>query len=1377
MADLVLGLAKSAVEGTLSAAKSAIEEEEKLKKSMQRDLMLISDEFEMMHSFLNVARERASDQMVSTLVRQVRNMALDVEDCIETVVLMDIKSHWWRRLLPYCMVAMVPATALDDAVASIEMLKSRVEAMGQRNERYMHSIGVPSSSKPSDDETARQQAVADAKEVGILIEAREAKKRDGNPRDLVDFINRIHPVFPLQVVSVWGTVGDLGVASIIRKTCDDPEIRQKFKCRAWVKLTHPFNPHEFIRGLMAQFYTNYCPRQGGAIDLLKRTDEMMAMAGARLTEEFAKQVSDNRCLVFLEGVSSTAHWEAVRVCLPDTNNGSCVFVHTQQLEVASLVAGQSHRVLELEQFSADHSVCAFFNEKKSNRKILIELIVNKNAGNTPRQVISLCGEVGDVEVAPIINKTCDDEASIINKTCDDDLPICNNFRYRAWVKLMHPFNQDEFARILLAQLCANYCPQHGSAEDFLKLKGMMVVTEGILIREFMKQLMSDQRYLVFLEDVTSKDDWEAVRTYLPDKTNGSCIVVHTKQQDVAGFCVGGSHRSLELDSFSTGHPVCLFFNENTDEDVEKAIKKEAAKKWLEEFEIFGRQADIWYLNDNYRSVRPVYGIAGVGKSYIVKHVYCKQVIAGSFQKYGWVDVSHPFNVRDFSWSLLLDLHSGSLQHGSMLRIKDPIQDCRELLRQHECLIVIDGLGSTEEWDLIKAALVFEHNKRHRIIVITQEESVAKYCSKNNRWNVEGLKIEDAYDLFTKRASKNEWSSWPREPSPADIDKAKVILNKCGGLPQVVVAVGDFVGDGWRLLDSDHNLMWVLETHPALGTLRGLFDWVRSYFHSCPDRLKPCIFYLSIFPVNHKIRWSRLVRRWIAEGYSRDTRESTAKENGAESFLKLCELSMIHVPGSASMPYMMRRRLCQVNGFFREYIISRSMEENLVFELKEHCRINSQHTGRHLTIGSTWDRDKSVYRSIDFTRLRSLTVFGTWESFFISDKMRLLRVLDLEGATSVTDGDVQLMVKLLPRLKFLSLRGRREITHLPDSLDSLRQLQTLDIRHTSVATLPLSITKLQKLQHICAGNTVQMDYDTDTAESLPSAGAGRGSVSSSTTRTRPRAVAALVSRLRLQELCTSHHLRHSASPCGGVEAPRGIGKMVALNSISVIDVSVASGQAILEELKNLTQLRKLGVCGVKWENCHKFCAAVSGHPHLESLSVWLDKNQGGSLDAISPPPKQLQSLKLCGHVGKLPAWIKPMSNLRKLKLRLTMITQYEVDLLKDLPSLSTLCLYFMDFQYGELRFRGSGCFCQLLLLEIGCNCRLQSITFESLVMSGLEVLEIHCSNVSSLRFSGLKELFDLREVSLSGSYDDKVKQHLQRQLHEHQREIKPVLKLN
>jgi hypothetical protein len=366
MADLVLGLAKSAVEGTLTVAKSAIEEEQKLKKSMQRDLMLISDEFEMMHSFLNVAKDRDPDEMVRTLVRQVRNMALDVEDCIETVVLVDLKSRWWRRMIPACLLPDGPAEALDAAVAAAELLMSRVEAMGQRNERYWHIRDT--GSKPT--EKTGREAVADAAAaVGILTEARDARKKHGNgiPRDLVELINKTDPALPLQVISVWGAVDDHGVASVIKKTCDDPETCKNFRCRAWVKLMHPFNPREFIRSLLAQFYTNYCPQQGSStsasaeVDLLKPVDVMVATEGI-LMEQFMKQVSNQRYLVFLEDVSSAVDWEAVRVYLPDEKNGSCIVVHTQQLEVASLCVGQSHRVLELQQFSADHSVCIFFNE-------------------------------------------------------------------------------------------------------------------------------------------------------------------------------------------------------------------------------------------------------------------------------------------------------------------------------------------------------------------------------------------------------------------------------------------------------------------------------------------------------------------------------------------------------------------------------------------------------------------------------------------------------------------------------------------------------------------------------------------------------------------------------------------------------------------------------------------------------------------------------------------------------------------------------------------------------------------------------------------------------------------------------------------------------
>jgi hypothetical protein len=155
-----------------------------------------------------------------------------------------------------------------------------------------------------------------------------------------------------------------------------------------------------------------------------------------------------------------------------------------------------------------------------------------------------------------------------------------------------------------------------------------------------------------------------------------------------------------------------------------------------------------------------------------------------------------------------------------------------------------------------------------------------------------------------------------------------------------------------------------------------------------------------------------------------------------------------------------------------------MEENLVFALEGCCSINSQRTGRHLTIQKSWDRDRNVFESIDLLRLRSLTIFGEWEPFFISEKLRLLRVLDLEDAEGVTDISVDQIMKLLPRLKFLSLRGCSDVSCLPYSLGGLLHLQTLDVRNTRVAVLPSTIIKLRKLQYVRAGTIIPSSSDAD-----------------------------------------------------------------------------------------------------------------------------------------------------------------------------------------------------------------------------------------------------------------------------------------------------------
>jgi len=49
----------------------------------------------------------------------------------------------------------------------------------------------------------------------------------------------------------------------------------------------------------------------------------------------------------------------------------------------------------------------------------------------------------------------------------------------------------------------------------------------------------------------------------------------------------------------------------------------------------------------------------------------------------------------------------------------------------------------------------------------------------------------------------------------------------------------------------------------------------------------------------------------------------------------------------------------------------------------------------------------------------------------------------------------------------SVWGCGDVSRLPDSLDSLKQLQTLDIRDTAICKLPKSIVKIKKLQYIRA----------------------------------------------------------------------------------------------------------------------------------------------------------------------------------------------------------------------------------------------------------------------------------------------------------------------
>ncbi|KAF7079420.1 hypothetical protein CFC21_083652 [Triticum aestivum] len=1170
MADLAVGLAKSVVEGALTKAQSAIEEDSKLRQSAQRDLVFITGEFQMMQSFLKLADdERTRNIVVRTWVRQIRELAYDVEDCIEFVLHLDKKSQWWRRLLPpFVSAARQP---LDEAIAEIRQLKIRVEDVSSRNARY--SLISDSGSKPvvvHQQPPSAARAAMGATAFHMLVEATDITKRQHG--DLTQLITKKDG--GLQVVSVWGTGGDLGTTSIIRKAYSDPESCQNFACRAWVKLAHPFNPHDFIRGLTAQFYANTCQElhEEALRGVLTRSEATQD----DYLKEFVRQVNDVRYLIVLEDLSTMAEWDAIRTFLPDKKNGSWIIVSTQQFEIASLCVGHSYQVLELKQFSADHSVYAFRE-----------------------------GSQGDRE----------------------------------------------------------------KAEERPAEQG--VSSENIL-----------------------------------------------------------------------------------------TCKNSAATEWMQEYPIIGRESEMNELRQHTTFARfhsfqviSVWGIAGVGKSALVRNLFCDRILAnGLFVKYGWVDVSHPFNLRDFSRSLLLGFHSESLQanetiNRGTIRFENPIQECRDLLEHHHCLVVIDDLQSKKEWDLIKAALLPRSSKKSVIIAITSEASIATCCADKEEliFNVKGLQADAASSLFHQEVQRKNPDSSLKDLREEEAAKLHELILKCGGLPQVIVEIAGILAKKTvTLMDTvgstNDRFMHTLENNPEYDSLQGLFSWMYSYFRSCPDSLKPCIFYMSLFPRDQSPRRRRVVRRWVAEGYSRDSEDNSAEQNGEKFFSNLLDLSIIQHPPQLVTATSGDRRMisCRVNGFIREYIVSRRMEENLVFELEGCCEITTQRTGRHLIIRESWDRDKIVFESMDFSKLRSLTVFGKWRQFFVSESMKLLRVLDLEDSLDVQDADLEKMLKLLRRLKFLSLRGCREIHHLPSSVGDLRQLQTLDIRHTLIVNLPGNIKKLQKLQYIRAGTSIQAQESSTPCLSVP-------------------------------KFCGRHRQF-------GVVVPRGINKLTTLHTFGVVNIGASGGKAILKELKDLTQLRKLGVSGINRRNSKKFSSAISRHVHLESLSVQLDKGSQSCLSGIVLPLKTLQSFKLHGPVEKLPVLkIDELSMLIKLDLEMTILTEDDIKLIGSLSKLFTLRIKLLQDSKVHFCVKEAGLevptYQMVKVLDIGFNSNFE-VTFGTNTMRSLELIKAHCCNGSSVKFSGLNNVTELKVLLLKGCCDNALKEELESQLAQHPNE--PVL---
>ncbi|VAI52985.1 unnamed protein product [Triticum turgidum subsp. durum] len=378
-----VSLGKAALGGALGYATSKAAEEIALQLGVERDVNFIKDELQMMQSFLMMAdEEQSQNKILTTWVKQIGVLAYKVEDSLMDFGLHSEKKQFW---------GCIPRNPGDRRriAKEVKQLRAEVEDVSNRNLRY-RLIKESSGSKPT---VAEERAsIATAAMFGIN-EARPTtlEHQKTSEVDLHQLITSND--LDLRVITMWGTSGDLGKTSAIQDVYDDPKVKKRFGFCAWIRLMHPFNPQEFLRSLVRQFYENSHDLVGEPSfnpqkflqSLVRQLNEnphdevgkpeqetsvgavlakMDKMDQSDLVHVFNAQLCRNSYLVVINNMSAIEEWHCIKKYFPDNKKQSRIIISTQQVETASLCTEKPYQVSKFKQLSFDQTIYLF--HKKVN---------------------------------------------------------------------------------------------------------------------------------------------------------------------------------------------------------------------------------------------------------------------------------------------------------------------------------------------------------------------------------------------------------------------------------------------------------------------------------------------------------------------------------------------------------------------------------------------------------------------------------------------------------------------------------------------------------------------------------------------------------------------------------------------------------------------------------------------------------------------------------------------------------------------------------------------------------------------------------------------------------------------------------------------------
>ncbi|XP_073055881.1 disease resistance protein RPM1-like [Primulina eburnea] len=684
----------------------------------------------------------------------------------------------------------------------------------------------------------------------------------------------------------------------------------------------------------------------------------------------------------------------------------------------------------------------------------------------------------------------------------------------------------------------------------------------------------------------------------------------------------------------------------------------------------------------------VVGPPGSGKTTFLKNMFWNTRIRGRFDCHAWVHVSKDqFDLKALYINMLKQFCDWRKESYHTLDISEASTQIRKYLERKRYIVVLDDIWKKEHWDWIKDALP-KGLLGSRIIVSTWDSNIASSCASSSQfvYELKGLEWLDAWSLFCKTAFKDNNGECPSELKTC----SSQIVTRCEGLPFAILAVAGALAQKEQL-----PIEWE-KFHKGLGReigsdLAAIRNTLLPGYLDLSSNLKSCFLYFGLFPEDYSVERGRLIRLWVAERFATATESKTAEEVAEDYLAELIHRNLVHV---SNWDFDGRPRSCRVLSLLLTFIVQKCKEEIFASIFRRENTTAARIIIRRLSVHG--DCSPSQQISSTFAVIRSVFLFRCDK--FPADQLgnnfrdfELLRVLDLQGAP-LTKFPEQITRLIL--LRYLSLRGTNIMT-IPSSIQKLFYLKTLDLRETSVTQLPVAISRLCNLRHLFV-----YKYNVDNYVAFDSV--------------------------------------------QGFKIFKGIGNLKNLQKLSLVEVGEKDG--IIRELEKLTQLRKLGLVGIKREHGKSLCASLERLKNLTTLDLCSKtKEEFLEVGEIQNPSSNIQRLYLKGRLKESPRWISKLDNLQRIGLKWSKSKACPLKALKDLPNLKEIEL-IDSFEGAVLVFEAST-FKKLKILVIEKLSLLNTLVIEQGAMPELQKMNLHqCPNLKMLPL-GIDKLSKIEELVL------------------------------